>query len=129
MVAGLSALCLDLWTSVCLCLFALFKESLDTMMLLMRAVLSTDIGITTDTTSNHSAIYICAVLSALSYQSATDVTNIAQQLQGQSQSQSRSFKPAVLLTITVNIASEMHFNALRSLTRTCMTAYFATVSP
>lgn len=30
---------------------------------------------------------------------------------------------AILLIISVNIASEMHFDALRSLTQSCMTAY------
>ncbi len=30
---------------------------------------------------------------------------------------------ATLLSMTVNIASEMHFNALRSLTQPCLTAY------
>ncbi len=30
---------------------------------------------------------------------------------------------ATLLSVTVNIASEMHFNALRSLTQPCLTAY------
>ena len=30
---------------------------------------------------------------------------------------------ATLLSMTVNTASEMHFNALRSLTQPCLTAY------
>ena len=30
---------------------------------------------------------------------------------------------AILLIISVNIASEMHFDALRSLTQSCKTAY------
>ncbi len=30
---------------------------------------------------------------------------------------------ATLLSMTVNIASEVHFNALRSLTQPCLTAY------
>ena len=36
---------------------------------------------------------------------------------------STAFQSATLLSMTVHIASEVHFNALRSLTQPCLTAY------
>lgn len=57
---GLSALCLDLWTSVCLCQFALFKGFVH----VLGAFHSADIGAATDTASSHSATHALCLRSS-----------------------------------------------------------------
>ena len=111
-VTSLSALCLILWTSACMCLNALFNRASTHI---LRASYFADIGITTDKTSNISCT--CARgwpsgLSASPYQSATDAITVV----------TAASQSANLLSMTVNIASEMHFNALRSPTQPCLTA-------
>ncbi len=59
-VTSLSALCLNLWTNICLCLIALKRASIH----ILRAFHSADIGITTDTTSNISSTCIVLALVA-----------------------------------------------------------------
>jgi len=115
-VTSLSALCLDLWTSVCLCLFALLKRA---SIHILRAVHSADIGIITDTTSNHSTMHTLCLRSWPAVRTVSLVLSVSNRRYKYC---SAAFKSAVLLTIIVNIASEMHFNASRSLTQTCMTA-------
>ncbi len=79
---------------------------------------SADIGMTTATTSNLSSTCVVLALvagrrdSASSSQSATFTTVVV----------SAAFQSAILLFKTVYIASEVHFNASRSLTQPCLTA-------
>ena len=74
---NLSALCLVLWTSTCMCLTALFNRASTHM---LRAFYSADIGISINTTSDSALHALClrswpAVrLSASTSQSAADAT-------------------------------------------------------
>ena len=76
-VTSLSALCLVLWTSTCMCLIALFDRA---SAHILRAFYSADIGIPTNTTSDSALHALClrswpAVrLSASTSQSAADAT-------------------------------------------------------
>ena len=76
-VTSLSALCLVLWTSICMCLTALSNRASTHM---LRAFYSADIGISTTTTSDSALHALClrswpAVrLSASTSQSAADAT-------------------------------------------------------
>ena len=114
-VTRLFVLCLILWTSACMCLKALFNRASSHI---LRVSYFADIGITTDKTSNISCTCVALALvagrrdSASPYQSATDAITVVT-----SASQS-----ANLLSMTVNTASEMQFNALRSPTQPCLTA-------
>jgi len=60
-VMSLSAFCLNLWTSTCLCLIALFKRA---SMHHLRAFHSADVGTTIDKTSNLSSTCIVLALVA-----------------------------------------------------------------
>ncbi len=111
-VTSLFALCLVLWTSTCMCLNALFNRASTHI---LRAFYFAHIDITTDRSSNISCA--CARgrpsgLSALPSQSASDAIIVV----------TAASQSANLLSMTVNIASEMHFNALRSPTQPCLTA-------
>ena len=78
-----------------------------------------DIGITTDTASNLSST--CVVLACVTgHQDSQFCANSQQQMLGFVQQLSKS---ATLLPMTVTIASDMHFNALRGLKYPCMNAY------
>ena len=106
-----------LWTSTCMCLIALFDRASTQI---LRAFYSADIGITTDTTSNISST--CVVLALVAGRRDcqprpnSKVTDAIIVVTAASQS-------PTLLSMTVNIASEVLFNALRSLTQPCLTAY------
>ena len=75
-------MCLNLWTSICLCLVALFTRASTHI---LRAFHSADIGIITDTTSSSRSTCVVLALTA-----------------------SAAFKSQVLL----NLALEMHFKCI-----------------
>ena len=102
-VTSLSVSCLVLWTSTCLCVIALFKKASTHI---LRAFYSADIGINTNTTSNLGSTYVVLALvaggraqrSASPQQSTTNAAILV----------SAAFQSAILLSVTVNIASEVH---------------------
>ncbi len=99
-VTSLSVSCLVLWTSTCLCVIALFKKASTHI---LRAFYSADIGINTNTTSNLGSTYVVLALvaggraqrSASPQQSTTNAAILV----------SAAFQSAILLSMTVNIAS------------------------
>ena len=120
-VTSLSALCLILWTSACMCLNALFnRASTHTL----RASYFADICITTDKTSNISCTCVALALVAGRRDSASPyLISLALPV-----SNRRHYCCHVSFSVSeptlrdCNIASEMHFNALRSPTQPCLTA-------
>ena len=120
-VTRLSALCLILWTSACMCLNALFnRASTHTL----RASYFADICITTDKTSNISCTCVALALVAGRRDSASPyLISLALPV-----SNRRHYCCHVSFSVSeptlhdCNIASEMHFNALRSPTQPCLTA-------
>jgi len=97
-VTSLSALCLDLWTSVCLCLFALLKRA---SIHILRAFHSTDIGIITDT------IHTLCLRSWPAVRIVSLVLSVSNRCYKYC---SAAFKSAVLLTIIVNIHTQPDTN-------------------
>jgi len=120
-VTSLSALCLILWTSACMCLKALFNRASTHI---LRASYFADIGITTDKTSNISCTCVALALVAGRRDSASPyLISLALPV-----SNRRHYCCHVSFSVSeptlrdCNIASEMHFNALRSPTQPCLTA-------
>ena len=109
------------WTSICLCLIAIFGQATT----YVRAFYSADIGITTATTSDVSSTCIVLALVA-GRQDCQPYPNTVSQQQTLHICFSATVKSAVLLTIAVNMTCgcmSLHFNALSGLTQTCLTAY------
>ncbi len=78
-----------------------------------------DTGITTDTVCNISST--CVVLALVAGRKDCQPRPNSQPTDASIVT--AASQSATLLSMTVNIASNMHFNALRSLTQPCLTAY------